>query len=244
MQKFLPVLIAFFWISIASYGQDTEPTSVASKNPPSLPLALYQSATVLSPHLYNGPRYHIYDSRSKDHQFFEQEDWREGAISYDGQLFESIPMLYDIVKDQVVIKYLERSGLIQLQSERIKDFFYINHHFIRIEENKDAGINLATGFYDLLYDGKTQVLARRMKQRQEQIENNKVNVYFLPKTFFYIKKDGIYHPIHSKGAALSVFDDQKKALKKHLRDQRISYRKAKEKVLVQMATKYDQLPHP
>ncbi len=26
-------------------------------------------------------------------------------------------MMYDIVKDQVVIKYLERSGLIQLQSE-------------------------------------------------------------------------------------------------------------------------------
>ncbi len=49
-----------------------------------------------------------------------------------------------------------------------------------------------------------------MKQRQEQIENNKVNVYFLPKTVFYIKKDGIYHPINSKIAALNVFDRQKR----------------------------------
>lgn len=244
MKKTLPVFIATFWLSIASYGQTVEPTPITAKNPPSLPLALYESATVLSPHLYNGPRYHIYDSRSKDHQFFQSEDWSNGSISYDGQSFEAVPMLYDIVKDKVVIKYLGRSGLIQLQSERIKDFSYINHRFIRIEENKEAGLNLSTGFYDLLYDGKTQVLAKRMKQRQEQIENNKVNVYFLEKTFFYIKKDGVYHQIHSKMAALNLFDDQKKALKKHLRDQRINYRKAKEKALVQMATKYDQLIHP
>lgn len=244
MQKILPVFIASFWVSIASYGQATELSPIASKNPSPLPLAMYESATILSPHLYNGPRYHIYDSRSKDHQFFELEDWKDGSISYDGQSFDSIPMLYDIVKDKVIIKYLTRSGLIQLQSERVKEFSYINHRFIRIEENKEAGIELSTGFYDLLYDGKTQVLARRMKQRQEQIENNRVNVYFLPKTFFYIKKDGIYHPIHSKRAALNVFEDQKKLLKKHLRDQRIKYRKAKENAIVQMAIKYDQLLHP
>ncbi len=244
MQKILPVLIASFWFCIASYGQGAQPAQVTSKNTPSLPLALYESATVLSPHLYNGQRYHIYDSRSKDHQFFELEDWRDGSISYDGQSFDSIPMLYDIVKDKVIIKYVTRSGLIQLQSERVKEFSYINHRFIRIEENKEAGIELSTGFYDLLYDGKTPVLARRMKQRQEQIENNRVNVYFLEKTFFYIKKDGIYHPIHSKRAALNLFDDQKKVLKKHLRDQRIKYRKAKEKAIVQLATKYDQLLRP
>lgn len=244
MKKTLPVFIATFWLSITSYGQTGEAVPATAKNSHSLPQALYESATILSPHLYNGPRYHIYDSRSKDHQFFQSEDWSDGSVSYDGQTFESIPMLYDIVRDKVVIKYLGRSGLIQLQSERIKDFSYLNHRFIRIEENKDADINLSTGFYDLLYDGKTQVLARRMKQRQEQIENNKVNVYFLEKTFLYIKKDGVYHPVHSQMAALNLFDQQKKALKKHLRDQRINYRKAKEKALVQMATKYDQLTRP
>ena len=66
----------------------------------------------------------------------------------------------------------------------------------------------------------------------------------MSQTFFYIKKDGIYHPIHSKRAALNVFEDQKKLLKKHLRDQRIKYRKAKENAIVQMAIKYDQLLHP
>ncbi len=36
----------------------------------------------------------------------------------------------------------------------------------------------------------------------------------------------------------------KKGTKKHLRDQHINYRKAKEKALIQMATKYDQLIRP
>ena len=242
MKKLLPGFFAIFWTYFSSYGQAAESGPFASKNSP--PLDLYQSATILSPHLYNGARYHIYDSRSKDHQFYQLEDWSPGSVFYDGQLFESVPMMYDIVKDKVVIKYQSRSGLIQLQSERVARFSYNNHRFIRIERNEEAGINIPTGFYELLYDGKLQVLARRVKQRQEQIENNKVNVYFLPKNFYYIKKDGVYHSIPSKKAALDLLGDQKKALKKHLRDQRIKYRKARENAIVQMATKYDQLLHP
>ncbi|MFN8348978.1 MAG: hypothetical protein U0X91_28520 [Spirosomataceae bacterium] len=242
MQKFLPRFFSFFLVCFTACGQTAESGSATSKN--SLPLDLYQSATSLSPHLYNGARYHIYDSRSKDHQFYESEEWSPGSVLYDSQSFEAVPMLYDIVKDKVVIKYQNRSGLIQLQSERVARFSYLNHRFIRLERNEAAGVDIPTGFYDLLYDGKLQVLARRVKQRQEQIENNRVNVYFLPKNFYYIKKDGVYHPIPSKKAALSLLEEQKKALKKHLRDQGIKYRKARESAIVQMATKYDQLLHP
>lgn len=225
-------------------GQTSEASSNTLSSPPLLPSAIYQEATTLSPHLYNGQRYHIYDSRSKDHQFFQIEDWKQGIIEYDGQRFEAIPMLYDIVKDVVVIKYYGRSGLIQLQSERVKNFAFIDHHFVRIEKNEEQEINIPTGFYDLLYNGNTKVLARHVKQRQEQIENNNVNVYFLPKNFFYFQKDGLYYPIHSQKAALDLLSDQKKALKKHLREQRIKFRKDREKALIQMATQYDKLTHP
>jgi hypothetical protein len=242
MLKILPICIAIWGVSFISQGQATDATStVTPKNTPLLPLALYQSATTLSQHLYNGPRYHIYDSRSKDHQFFQVEDWKEGVIDYDGQHFEAVPMLYDIVKDVVVIKYYGRSGLIQLQSERVEKFAFINHHFIKIKENKEQGVNIPTGFYDVLYDGGVQLLSRRTKLRQELIENNKVNVYFPEKTSFFIKKDGIYHPINSQKAVLDLFASQKKALKKHLREQHIKYRKARENALVQMATQYDKL---
>jgi hypothetical protein len=244
MRRILPVFIILLGNILMVKGQTSEASSDTLSSPSPLPSALYQEATILSPHLYNGQRYHIYDSRSKDHQFFQIEDWKQGIIEYDGQRFEAIPMLYDIVKDVVVIKYYGRSGLIQLQSERIKTFAFIDHNFIRIEENKDQGVDVTTGFYDLLYNGNTKVLARRIKQRQEQIEGNKVNVYFLPRNLFYLQKDGLYYPIHSQKVAFDLFKDQKKALKKHLRERHIKFRKDRENALIQMATQYDKLTHP
>jgi len=242
MPKYLLVFSSIFWFSVVCFGQTT--ALLSSDTPSTQATYLYQSATILSPHLYNGNRYHIYDSRSLDHQFFQQEEWAKGVIEYDGQRFDSIPMLYDIFKDQVVIQYRGHPGLIQLQSERVKTFSYINRHFVRIETNEMEDINLNTGFYDVLYDGKVQVLARRTKLRQEQIEGNKIKVSFTAKNTFYIKKDGQYYPTNTKNGALGVFEDQKKTLKKYLREQRINYRKDTENALVKLSTYYDQLARP
>lgn len=240
MQKRLVLLTATLWMSLSVRCQVTD-TSTVAQHAPDSPLALYQSATRYSPHLYNGPRYHIYDSRSKEHQFFESEDWQTGSVFYDGQLYRNISLLYDIFKGYVVVRHPERSGLVQLQSERVREFSLADTRFVRIEKNEEMGIDIPTGFYQLLYDGKTQVLARRVKERQEQIESNKITVYFPPKNFFYIKKDGVYHIIRSKKAALALFSDQKSALRRSLRENRINYRKSRDLALIQMATQYDKL---
>lgn len=227
-------------MSLSASGQVTD-TSMVTENAMGSPLALYQSATRYSPHLYNGPRYHIYDSRSKEHQFFESEDWQAGSVYYDGQRYRNISLLFDIFKGYVVVRHPERSGLVQLQSERIGEFTIADNRFVRIEKNEEKGVDIPTGFYQLLYDGKTRVLARRVKERQEQIENNKITVYFPPKNFFYIKKDGVYHIIRSKKAALSLFSEHKSTLRKSLRENRINFRKSRDLALIQMATQYDKL---
>ncbi|MDF7816089.1 hypothetical protein P1X15_00740 [Runella sp. MFBS21] len=218
-------------------GQNVPSATIADT-----PLALYKAETRLSPHLYNGNRYHIYDSRSKDHQFFETETWQDGSVVYDGQLYEPINMLYDIVKDKVVVRHQERIGLVQLQSERIKSFRVLEHQFVRLEADPQSGISV-TGFYDLLYSGKTALIVRRTKQRQEQIESNKVTVSFPEKTFYYLKKDDKYHIIRSKQAVLGLLKEDKRALKRHLRDKKIKYRKTTELALIEIATQYDKL-HP
>ncbi|WP_051398219.1 hypothetical protein [Runella limosa] len=239
------LFLSFLFVSqlaLTLLGQTAKVATTSPQKP--ITETLYQNATELSQHLYNGQRYHIYDSRSKDHQFFQVEDWRLGSFDYDGQHFENIPIMYDIVKDLLVIYYQGRSGLIQLQSERVSRFSYIDHHFVRIEQNKVLGTTVPTGFYDFLYDGKTKVVARWTKQRQEQIESNRVNVYFLPKNFFYIQKEGEFHLITSKKSALALFGEHKKELKKHLREKRIKFRKNREEALVTIAKHYDQLVHP
>ncbi|MDJ1473679.1 hypothetical protein [Xanthocytophaga flava] len=201
----------------------------------------YRKSTEESQHLYNGPEYYIYDARSTEHQFFKSDEMEEGSVYYDGQFYPNVLIMYDIVKDEVAIEHLNRYDQLQLQKEKVRYFTVLNHHFIRLEK---ANTGLRTGFYDILYEKRLKVLARRIKERDEVIEQMKIVVEFPAKNFFYIYKDGIYHNVSSKGSVLKLFQDQKKALRKYIRENQLRFKKDRENAIVKVTAHYDQLTTP
>jgi hypothetical protein len=207
-------------------------------------MALYDSAMVESQHLYNGPQYYIYDSQSEEHQFFLTDKWQSGSVVYDGQLFRSIPMLYDVFKDQLAVRYTRGFGQVALQMEKVSSFSFSGHTFIRIVANQPGAAGLRTGFYDVLYEGKTRMLSRRVKERMQQINETKIRTLFPPRDAFYLLKDGEYHSVHSRASVLTYLADQKKPLKKHLRQNNLSFRNNREEAIKALATHYDQLAQP
>src|SRR6266513_6107437 len=55
--------------------------------------------------LYNGSEYIEYAfTLQEGHPFFGSAAWVNGKIYFDGMIFHEVPILYDIVKDQVVIR--------------------------------------------------------------------------------------------------------------------------------------------
>lgn len=207
-------------------------------------LALYDSATTESQHLYNGQQYFVYDSKSDEHQFYLSEEWVTGSVIYDGQLFKSIPMLYDIVKDIVAVKYVQSFGNVALQSEKVRSFSLANHTFVRLMTGMPEGGGLRTGFYDVLYDGTTKLLSRRVKERLQQITDTRIVIEFPEKDAFYLFKNGEYNLVHSKSSVLFLLEDQKKPLKKYIRQHRLSFRENREAVITELAAYYDQLTKP
>jgi hypothetical protein len=206
--------------------------------------ARYDSATVESPHLYNGPQYYFYDSKSEEHQFFLTEEWQTGSVLYDGQLFSGVPLLYDIFKDQLVVRYTRGVGSVALQSEKVYSFTFDGHNFVRILAGQPEAYGLRTGFYDVLYEGKTRLLSRRVKERLQQISETKITIEFPPRDVFYLLKDGQYQAVHSKASVLSLLEDQKKPLKKYFRQNKLSFRENREQAIKALATHYDQLSQP
>ncbi|GAB2777048.1 hypothetical protein GCM10027275_20020 [Rhabdobacter roseus] len=236
-------VIAWLWTSSWVQGQVVVRSSQDSTAPGyQEALSLYRKATAESQHLYNGSRYFFYDKRAKTHPFFETENWEEGTVHYDGLLHESIPMVYDILKDQVVIKHIRGYGNVQLNRDRVKYFRMLDHTFVWLQAEQNVGIR--TGFHDLLYDGETKVWARRIKDRQERIDNMVVVVEFNAKNTYYLQQGGTFRVIHSKKAFLNLLADQKKPLKRYLRQQKINYRQDRENALVKMTAYYDQLVRP
>ena len=77
-------------------------------------------------------------------------------------LFLRVPMLYDLIKDQVVIRDFHNQYKINLPASKIQQFILSDHVFVRIVHNDFNEMN--TGFYEQLYKGKTGLYAKRGKE--------------------------------------------------------------------------------
>jgi len=242
MRFFTIITIFYACLYHYSYGQSVGASSLVQEIA-AYPVGYYKKATEISQNLYNGRQYYVYDGRAEEHQFFNERKWRKGVVRYDGQQFDSVAMMYDILKDELVIKHFNGDHIL-LQSEKVDFFWLEQHNFQRLESGKDVNEQMRTGFYDILYNGKTRTIMRRTKQRQEKIVDKSVIPQFPPKDFFYILKDGRYHSVHTKKSVFALFPEHKKELRRVLREPRIRFRKNREVAITRIATRYDELAKP
>lgn len=241
MRFFTPCIFIVLSLAGNCFGQLADTGAMASEHVPSYPLSLYKAATVDAQNLYNGRLYYIYDSREEEFQFFDSRKLVKGTVYYDGQQYENIPMMYDIARDELVITHINGYENILLQSTKVKYFSLHDHNFKRFESGKEINADMKTGFYDQVYTGKTKILVRRTKQRQEKILDKKVIAQFPEKNFYYIYKDGRYYSVQSKKSFFALFPEQKRELRKELRKHKIRFRKNRENAIVAMVARYDEL---
>ncbi|WP_375444596.1 hypothetical protein [uncultured Fibrella sp.] len=235
-----------FLIALCGYSLFVQPASGQPANKDSLFVAaatrsaIAQHARVNNTleRLYNGPEYISYDRRLTGHAFFPNDTLQESQVTYEGGQF-TVPLLYDIVKDEVVV--VHPSGYrMALHSDRLPTFTVQNHTFIRLDTVKQA---LPTGFYDLLYDGPTQLLARRTKVILVNPGSFGYGIYD-PRTTYYIRRNGHYFPVKTRRATLAVLADRRKQLSAYLRQQKIRFKQAPETALVKLVQQYDELTKP
>ncbi len=203
--------------------------------------ARYRTAMHLHSHLYNGSEYVDYDHYIDGHQYFQSDEWEEGTIHYDGTLYPRVPLLYDVRYDQVITENLAGPLRIRLVAEKVQYFTLLGHTFVRIVADSTTQGGVRTGFYDRLYDGRVQVLAKRIKLVHEQISSGQVDRDFYERNRYFVRKDGQFYPVKGKGSVLAVFDDRKKELQKFLREQKIRYKRNPESTMVLLARQYDAL---
>ena len=196
--------------------------------------------------LYNGHEYLPYDPQIKTNALFpyDEKSWEPGEVTYDGIVYKNVPMMYDVYKDIVVVLLYNKFSMFNLLSNRVHNFSFSNHYFIRIDadqiNNEEAG--LTTGFYDLLYEGKTWLLAKRKKTIQNSsnaIAGTETN--FIASNEYYLKKGNVYYKIGSKSSVLKIFKDKKRELQQYLKQNSINYSENTEDAMIKMASYYDQL---
>jgi hypothetical protein len=187
--------------------------------------------------LYNGSEHRDYLSKNDEHPYFGVDDWVYGYILYDDELYENVPMFYDLSRDKVISEHILNGAKLELVAEKIARFSLSGHTFVRLRKNETQMIS--EGFYDLLYDGATKVYVRREKLLQEKVESNNIIARFEERNRIFIFKDGIYFPVKKKGSVLDVFSDRKEDLKSFLNKNKIKFKSDRETATVRLAEFYD-----
>ena len=236
--KTFVLIIALVLLICKANAQSALPDSMAYSNAAEQVIGRYISVIDDQSEIYNGIEYHLYPPAYKGSAYFQGKSaFTLSIIRYNGIWYKNIPVLYDRHAD-VMISGLKDS-LYVLRPEKTSDIYLSGHHFIYLGSRNDQ--NLATGFYDQLYPGKSEILVKRVTTVQNIVTQQTVEVFYENSDVIYIKKGRTYIQVSGKGSVLEVFKDKRKELKQYLNDSKISYQKDKEQSVVKLASYYDQL---
>lgn len=213
-----------------SYSQDTLFVVAAEANGKKI----YSGAIRNQSQLYNGTDFKVYQSLKDEHPFLFSDDWITGTVQYDGNIYEDVPIQYDIQNDEVIIEYYNGIRSIRLIKPKVQYFTLERDKFVMLTDPQ-----LSTGFYQVLYDGQTKVYARHSKTLQETISGREIQHSFTERTKYYVFSKGSYHLITGKGAVLDVFKDKKKELNQFAKKNKLGFRKNKAAYITQLADYYD-----
>ena len=190
--------------------------------------------------LFNGTFFKDYpETVDGSANFQDLQTFSKGTIFYHDFRFDSIPLMYDLYEDKIIS--LLNNNKYALRSDKVSDFYYNNHHFKYINVIDSTKSVIKSGFYDMIYEGKSKILVKRTKTLQVSQDDKSIRYYFQPKTYYYLERGGKYQSITGEKSFLSYFEDRKAELKKQLKENKIKFRKSPEAAMVLLATYYEKL---
>lgn len=201
-------------------------------------VSYYYKFTDQRSRLYNGKEFIPYDPRLEGHPYFGDGEMHRGYVFYDGLRFDSVNILYDIVKDELIIQHFDVFFKIVLIASKVKEFKVQDHHYIRLVKDSLNLLPVATGYYDLLSNGKTKLLVKRTKRIDETV-TDRINQKIVAKDFYYVIKDDVYYPVKSYKSLLAIFKDRSKEIRSDLRRNKIKFRKNREAAITRAVKFYD-----
>lgn len=234
------LILSILSLATRAAGQSSASDSSFVQSAKNQAIRSYERAMYKQEHVFEGNEYIPHDHRIKIHPFFPTDSLQPGTIAYNGIRYHDVPMLYDIVRDELAIQPPEGGYRVRLHTDKISNFSIGQHQFARIVG--DSALGVRTGFYEILYNGKVKVLAQRVKTVHEDISSGTYKADYLVKDRFYIQKEGAYHEVKSKGSVLGLFPDQSKVLRKYLRANKLKFNDEQREAAITQATKrYEEL---
>ena len=198
----------------------------------------YMSAVSNHAALFSGNRQQPLKVHTLNHQYFKDDDFVSGRLSYGGVVYPEVWLRWDLYRDELMI-LLPVSYNIVLQSEHI-DFAEIHgYHIFYLPSDGLPGCPPA-GNYILLYSGKYLLIEKLINDLNEKDKNGS-DFYFILNTRFYLQKDGVYHKIKNRRTLLKALETHRKELKQFICANGLGYKRDAETMTLEVVKEHAKL---
>ncbi|MGV3705705.1 MAG: hypothetical protein ACO1NU_10065 [Arcticibacter sp.] len=190
-------------------------------------------------YLYNGIEHPGYLRTIKGIAYLNDDQMTEGQVQYN-EVWYTLPMVYDLYADKLVIMHHDNSFRLSLINEKVSQFILHNRQF-RYLPNEGTGNSRPLGLCEVLFEGDSVALfAKRRKLLNEQPGHQVIEREFIVSDQYYLKHRGAFHLIRSKGDMYALMNDKKKEVVAELRRSKVKFKKNREKALIIASRIYDE----
>lgn len=202
--------------------------------------AYYESEIADRSHIFTGKEYAKYKSGIQGTQFFLSPQMENGSLFYDGTLYDDVPLLFDLVRHEVVINRYDDNTRIKLINEKIKYFIISGHRFesLAFKERDDGEIN--KDFYEIAFDGRAKVLINRIK-KVEMTLNPEDPPKFTERDKIFIQNGNKIYPADNASSLLKALGDKKDIVKTFIRKNKFRFKSSAEEEIVKTVAYYETL---
>jgi len=170
--------------------------------------------------LYNGRAWKNVYYKIRGDQFLFTTDFIPGSVTIDNKEFRNIRLKYDIYNDELIS--LNDHGIMLQLNKEMTDKFTLRYDdqtylFKRIDSDSTGSMK---GFVNILYDGKSGLYVKYMKEILLLAVDNKYDM-FNQLIRVYFVKDGSASRINSRREMLALMKDHKSEVIQFMRSNKI-----------------------
>jgi hypothetical protein len=220
----------------ASALAQTPPADTSHSLPGARAAIFYQSYIGADAAIYNGYAYQPHYQGVQGSPHFLTDNITDGSLTYEGLNYIHIPLLYNLVLDQLIISD-PKGQLLILSPDKVQQFSLADHHFVHLSTTNTPG------YYELLRSGYISLFVRHTKKIVEKIESAELHRYISSRDDYYLYKQDHYYPVESGRSLLTLLADKKQQLQQYQRSEHIRFKKDAEGAMEKITDYYNQLPH-
>lgn len=235
MPKNYSLIFSFLIISFSCFSQSFSKTEIYS---------WYDSQIgIENSSLFQGIEY-VEEHRmiNEKHKFFESNEYRKGRLIYDGQLYDNVPLKFNIYDDLLMVNLQQeqRNSFFQLFSDKVNEFQLNNHKFNFLEAKNDSNIH---GFYEVISaEGNFKIFKKYIKEKMEQRDRSFAYFEFSTADPVYIFQiNDKFYDLDNRRDLFLQFTHHKKEIRNFYKEFRKQSRNRPDTFMIRLADKMNTL---